>query len=329
MSRNFFKTVAAFILAAAGLLMLAPVSPSAGQPRADAVTPRSDVPNITAIAVDSPQANPGFRNLFQTMGADWEEIRPFSVIISNQTNRNIATLTLAWTITDAAGRSRTVFTNWESYILSSMGQAGGGAAGPRGGRGAGAGPGGRGVAGGAAQQGNPDFATSNVLPALSQMLAIPMECPPINLCLGTGSVSSDRIPAGRGAGASPALKLPERAYVRELKTAQKITVSIDVVIFQDGRFAGPDEARTLKILEVRHAMVRELVERGRQATKDGVGIADLFEKLGASKVKPEENLEAFFLAHHARNLAATPSPAQSLQSVSTLRPLPEFVRDRN
>jgi hypothetical protein len=174
-------------------------------------------------------------------------------------------------------------------------------------------------------------ANSEVVSALSQTLVFP-----------SGVLPGMALNASLGA----ELRLPARSLVEELGRAVKVTVEVDVAVFEDGRVLGPDHSRTVLNLQARDAAARAYVRRLRAAADNGedantvlASLAELApplalegvwqDQLNASTKIGDKDLERFWIARLARAEQQTPTVAFGADRMAKTPPLPAFLRVPN
>jgi hypothetical protein len=168
---------------------------------------------VTAFTLDAPRVDPKFLDLFEKMGEDWAYFRPFTLIVSNQSDQSIDLIGLAWTVAGPPGKTAVNYTVWDGY-MNTYGAGGAGPVGARAGGRAGARAGSADAPGGAAGQtgaqpprggergaarggvrGGAAAPATAVVNSQAQILLSPTQCSNVNLC-GFSDGSAGALAAG-------------------------------------------------------------------------------------------------------------------------------------
>jgi len=105
------------------------------------------------------------------------------------------------------------------------------------------------------------------------------------------------VPAPHAIAARPDVKL-----MSQLDTASKITISIDAVIFANGKIVGPNKSNEAEYIRDRKAAANALVARVRDAIKDRTDVSSLLKSVTPPLQLTPDNWFLFWTGQHARRL---------------------------
>jgi hypothetical protein len=110
-----------------------------------------------------------------------------------------------------------------------------------------------------------------------------------------------------------------------MHAAPRVSVTLDTVIFEDGRVLGADESRTVEFITNRKKAAADFVTRIRSAQKNGLVIEEVLQKLHAQAGASRDDSYAFWLRTFVRQFFRVPASSRDL-SLMQYEELPELPR---
>jgi hypothetical protein len=80
------------------------------------ITPTT-TPEVSLMPFDSAKVDPRFIDLFRQRGTAWNHLRPYVAVLATQYTAPVKAVTLSWTVTDAAGQTKTTYTADQAYFF--------------------------------------------------------------------------------------------------------------------------------------------------------------------------------------------------------------------
>jgi hypothetical protein len=113
-----------------------------------------------------------------------------------------------------------------------------------------------------------------------------------------------------------------------IRAAPLVTVSIDVIIFEDGRIIGPDDSQTVNRITERKRAAEDFVALVNRAIDEGLNVEEVLN--GICTTTPQNSRDFYNSSLHrfARTLTRRPGidPRLAVAQFANLPPLPKFWR---
>jgi hypothetical protein len=111
--------------------------------------------------------------------------------------------------------------------------------------------------------------------------------------------------------------------IAKLQTASSIAITIDSVIFEDGKIWGPDKEHYYRKIAERFNAAKAVTEEIASAKAAGEDIRSHATRI-ASQPGPQKDGRSSWVQHYASVLAKSPNPEGTLRAILDQPPLPEF-----
>lgn len=113
-----------------------------------------------------------------------------------------------------------------------------------------------------------------------------------------------------------------------MRAAPRVAVTLDAVIFEDGRVLGDDESRTVEFIVNRKRAASDFVAQVRSAQQEGVVIEDVLRKLHTQPGNSRDDSYIFWLRTFVRQFSRVPAADRDV-SLAQYAELPELPRFHN
>jgi len=217
----------------------------------------------------------------------------YSIVLKNESSKHIVGVAVRWVSTDRTGQSRTTMQSFDSFGTS--------------------------VA-----------ARQPVIPTGTQLIATPNGFQQVRVQSGGGFVGG----FGQAEGVSSfGFGRGQLIPIDNLDQANGVTAIVDTIIFEDGRFIGPDESHLIEYINAVAGAVKALVKDLGAASSDGRDVDDILRNIAsAGRTRSLDDLlddpAGFWAIREARLLLAIPREQRKalLDQLERLSPPPSFYK---
>jgi hypothetical protein len=115
----------------------------------------------------------------------------------------------------------------------------------------------------------------------------------------------------------------DTANTTSLGEAANVSLSIDTVVFEDGRVIGPDKTRQIAYVQDRKAAAVALANQVRTALKRGTDVSSLLTSMMPPLQLTPDNWFLFWTGQHARTLLRATNQEQINAGLRALENLPD------